>query len=89
MFKPVLPVKEKVELYAINVPCSGEGRTKGKRRLKYPSPRGFPMEIISPLRDQGNAGRRGGSAGDLIVLIQESLMIISCAMETIFTMILH
>ena len=41
----------------------------GKKRLKLTSPRASPM-VITALRGR-DAGRRGGSAGDLIVLIQE------------------
>ena len=52
--------------------CSGEGRTNGEETIKINIPSGVSDGNYLTLRDQGNAGRRGGSAGDLIVLIQET-----------------
>jgi molecular chaperone DnaJ len=53
-------------------PCSGEGRTNGEETIKVNIPSGVSDGNYLTLRGQGNAGRRGGSAGDLIVLIQET-----------------
>ena len=52
--------------------CSGEGRTNGEETIKVNIPSGVSDGNYLTLRGQGNAGRRGGSAGDLIVLIQET-----------------
>ncbi len=52
--------------------CSGEGRVKGEETIKVSIPSGVSDGNYLTLRGQGNAGRRGGSAGDLIVLIQET-----------------
>lgn len=51
--------------------CSGEGRVSGEETIKVNIPSGVSNGNYITLRGQGNAGRRGGSAGDLIVLIQE------------------
>ena len=51
--------------------CSGEGRVNGEETIKVNIPSGVSDGNYLTLRGQGNAGRRGGSAGDLIVLIQE------------------
>ncbi|MEX0856887.1 MAG: molecular chaperone DnaJ [Balneolaceae bacterium] len=51
--------------------CSGEGRIKGEETVKINIPSGVSNGNYITLRGQGNAGRRGGSAGDLIVLIEE------------------
>ncbi|HBQ59167.1 MAG TPA: molecular chaperone DnaJ [Balneolaceae bacterium] len=51
--------------------CSGEGRVKGEETIKVNIPSGVSNGNYITLRGQGNAGRRGGSAGDLIVLIEE------------------
>lgn len=51
--------------------CSGEGRIKGEETIKVNIPSGVSNGNYITLRGQGNAGRRGGSAGDLIVLIEE------------------
>lgn len=51
--------------------CAGEGRIKGEETVKINIPSGVSNGNYITLRDQGNAGRRGGSAGDLIVLIEE------------------
>ncbi len=52
--------------------CSGEGRINGEETIKVSIPSGVSDGNYLTLRGQGNAGRRGGSAGDLIVLIQET-----------------
>lgn len=51
--------------------CSGEGRVKGEETIKVNIPSGVSNGNYLTLRGQGNAGRRGGSAGSLIVLIEE------------------
>lgn len=51
--------------------CSGEGRVKGEETIKVNIPSGVSNGNYITLRGQGNAGRRGGQAGDLIVLIEE------------------
>lgn len=51
--------------------CSGEGRVKGEETIKVNIPSGVSNGNYITLRGQGNAGRRGGRAGDLIVLIEE------------------
>lgn len=51
--------------------CSGEGRTRGEETVKVKIPSGVVNGNYINLRGQGNAGLRGGEAGDLIVLIEE------------------
>tara|TARA_Y100001935_G_scaffold255672_1_gene271295 strand:- start:109685 stop:110860 length:1176 start_codon:yes stop_codon:yes gene_type:complete len=51
--------------------CHGEGRVKGEETIKVNIPSGVSTGNYITLRGQGNAGRRGGRAGDLIVLIEE------------------
>lgn len=51
--------------------CRGEGRVQGEATIKVNVPAGVQDGNYIPLRGQGNAGRRGGPAGDLIVVIQE------------------
>lgn len=51
--------------------CGGEGRVKGEEMIKVNIPSGVSNGNYITLRGQGNAGRRGGSSGDLIVLIEE------------------
>lgn len=51
--------------------CAGEGRIKGEETVKINIPSGVSNGNYITLRGQGNAGRRGGQAGDLIVLIEE------------------
>ena len=53
------------------VTCSGEGRVAGETTVKVSVPAGVEDGNIIPLRGQGNAGRRGGPAGDIMVVIQE------------------
>ena len=52
--------------------CSGEGRVNGEETVKINIPSGVSNGNYITLRGQGNAGRRGGQAGDLIVLIEEN-----------------
>jgi molecular chaperone DnaJ len=51
--------------------CGGEGRTHGETTVKVNVPAGVAEGNYIPLQGQGNAGRRGGPSGDLIVEIQE------------------
>jgi len=51
--------------------CNGEGRYKGKETVKVRIPSGVSSGNYITLRGKGNAGRRGGEAGSLIVLIEE------------------
>lgn len=51
--------------------CAGEGRVKSEETVKINIPSGVSNGNYITLRGQGNAGRRGGPAGDLIVLIEE------------------
>lgn len=51
--------------------CNGEGRVHGESTIKVNVPAGVTSDHYIPLRGQGNAGRRGGPPGDLIVVIDE------------------
>lgn len=51
--------------------CHGEGRVQGESTIKVSVPAGVAEGNYIPLEGQGNAGRRGGPAGDLIVVIEE------------------
>jgi molecular chaperone DnaJ len=51
--------------------CYGEGRYKGKETVNVRIPSGVGDGNYITLRDQGNAGKRGGRAGALVVLIEE------------------
>jgi molecular chaperone DnaJ len=51
--------------------CGGEGRVQGETTIKVNVPAGVAEGNYIPLRGQGHAGRRGGHAGDLLVLIEE------------------
>ncbi len=51
--------------------CTGEGRVQGETTIKVTVPAGVADGNYIPLRGQGNAGRRGGPAGDIIVIIEE------------------
>ncbi|MGB2868374.1 MAG: molecular chaperone DnaJ [Bacteroidota bacterium] len=51
--------------------CHGEGRVQGESTIKVTVPAGVSEGNYIPLQGQGNAGRRGGPAGDLIVAIEE------------------
>jgi len=52
--------------------CGGEGRVKGEETVKVKIPSGVARGNYLTLRGQGNAGIRGGEAGDLIVIIDET-----------------
>lgn len=51
--------------------CNGEGRVKGENTLTVNIPAGVNTGNYIPLRGKGNAGRRGGEAGDIMVVIEE------------------
>jgi molecular chaperone DnaJ len=51
--------------------CSGEGRVQGESTIKVSVPAGVAEGNYLTLQGQGYAGRRGGHAGDLYVLIEE------------------
>jgi molecular chaperone DnaJ len=51
--------------------CHGEGRVQGESTIKVNVPAGVMEGNYIPLQGQGNTGRRGGPAGDLIVEIEE------------------
>jgi molecular chaperone DnaJ len=51
--------------------CNGDGRIQGETTIKVAVPAGVVDGNYIPLRGQGNAGRHGGIAGDLIVFIEE------------------
>lgn len=51
--------------------CNGEGRVEGETTIKVAVPAGVSEGNYIPLRGEGNAGRRSGPAGDLIVMIEE------------------
>ncbi|MBI5476659.1 MAG: molecular chaperone DnaJ [Ignavibacteriales bacterium] len=51
--------------------CHGEGRVQGETTIKVNVPAGVAEGNYIPLQEQGNAGQRGGEAGDLIVVIEE------------------
>lgn len=51
--------------------CQGEGRVRGETTLRVNVPAGVSAGNYIPLRGQGNAGRRGGPAGDVLVIIEE------------------
>lgn len=51
--------------------CGGDGRVQVEDTIKVNIPAGVEEGNYIPLRGKGNAGRRNGSAGDLIVVIEE------------------
>jgi molecular chaperone DnaJ len=51
--------------------CGGDGRTSHTDTLAVKVPAGVASGNFIPLRGMGDAGPRGGPAGDLIVLIEE------------------
>jgi molecular chaperone DnaJ len=51
--------------------CNGEGRRQGDGTVTVNIPAGVSEGNYLTLRGQGNAGQRGGPAGDLIVMIEE------------------
>ena len=51
--------------------CSGEGRTSMEDTIEVEIPAGVESGNYLPVRGKGNAGRRSGLVGDLIVIIEE------------------
>jgi molecular chaperone DnaJ len=51
--------------------CSGDGRTQAEDTVKVNIPPGVEQGNYLPVSGKGHAGRRGGSSGDLIVIIEE------------------
>jgi molecular chaperone DnaJ len=51
--------------------CRGEGRVHGEKTIKVNIPPGVTEGNYIPMRSQGHGGRRGGPAGDIIILIEE------------------
>jgi molecular chaperone DnaJ len=51
--------------------CHGDGRAQGEATIKVNIPAGVSEGNYIPLRGEGNAGRRGGPPGDIIVVIEE------------------
>ncbi len=51
--------------------CKGEGRTYGEETVSIEIPAGVQEGMQLNITGRGNAGERGGSAGDLIILIEE------------------
>jgi molecular chaperone DnaJ len=51
--------------------CGGEGREYGEETIDVEIPAGVEEGMQLSLRGSGNAGRRGGPAGDLLINIEE------------------
>jgi molecular chaperone DnaJ len=51
--------------------CKGDGRVYGEETVNIDIPAGVQEGMQLNVSGKGNAGERGGSAGDLIVLIEE------------------
>jgi molecular chaperone DnaJ len=51
--------------------CKGEGRVYGEETVTIDIPAGVQEGMQLSISGKGNAGERGGTAGDLIVLIEE------------------
>ncbi|HWB91851.1 MAG TPA: molecular chaperone DnaJ [Puia sp.] len=51
--------------------CKGEGRVYGEETVTIDIPAGVQEGMQLSVGGRGNAGERGGSAGDLIILIEE------------------
>jgi molecular chaperone DnaJ len=51
--------------------CKGEGRVYGEETVNIDIPAGVQEGMQLNISGKGNAGERGGSAGDLIILIEE------------------
>jgi molecular chaperone DnaJ len=51
--------------------CHGDGRVQGDATIKVQIPAGVSEGNYIPLRGEGNIGKRGGPAGDIIVVIEE------------------
>ena len=51
--------------------CKGEGRVYGEETINIDIPAGVQEGMQLSISGRGNAGERGGTAGDLIILIEE------------------
>jgi molecular chaperone DnaJ len=51
--------------------CAGQGRVRGSTTLSVKVPPGVSAGNYIPMRGAGNAGPRGGPAGDVIIVIEE------------------
>ncbi|MEY3208266.1 MAG: molecular chaperone DnaJ [Bacteroidota bacterium] len=51
--------------------CKGEGRVYGEETISIDIPAGVQDGMQLSMSGKGNAGERGGAAGDLIIMIQE------------------
>lgn len=51
--------------------CQGEGRVQSEDSIKINIPAGVEEGNYIPVRGKGHSGRRGGEAGDLMVIIAE------------------
>lgn len=51
--------------------CHGEGRVRGEEEIKIDIPAGVEEGNYLPLQGKGNAGKNGGQAGNLIVVMEE------------------
>ena len=51
--------------------CSGEGRTYGEEQITLDIPAGVTDGIQLSMNGKGNAGKKGGPNGDLIIVIEE------------------
>jgi molecular chaperone DnaJ len=51
--------------------CGGEGRVQGEDTITIKIPAGVENGNYIPIQGKGNAGRRGGDPGDLIIVIEE------------------
>lgn len=52
------------------IKCKGEGRFEDKEEFSMKIPPGTPDGITLKFRDRGNAGQKGGNAGDLYINIE-------------------
>ncbi|MCP4582992.1 MAG: molecular chaperone DnaJ [candidate division Zixibacteria bacterium] len=51
--------------------CAGNGRVRGKTKIKVKFPAGVSSGNYIPVRNSGDVGPRGGPAGDLMVVVEE------------------
>ncbi len=52
--------------------CSGDGRVQAESTIRIDVPAGIMDGNYMTLRGEGNAGKNGGAAGDIIVIFQET-----------------
>ncbi len=50
--------------------CKGKGRVRTKRKISVNIPKGVDSNNVIPLRGQGNAGYKGGPAGDVHLVLR-------------------